>query len=75
MNVREIVKAWLKEHGYDGLYDPDGFCGCPVDDLACAGDMCSMEECKPGYKVKCPKDECDCGDWHIEPKRQEGTSC
>jgi hypothetical protein len=47
MNCKEIVKKYLKDNGYDGLYVP-GECGCEIDDLQpCSEDM---SECKPGYK-------------------------
>ena len=35
MTVREIVKTWLEEHGYDGLCS--GGCGCRVKDLMPCG--------------------------------------
>lgn len=43
--VKEIVIAYLKEHGYDGLVN-DG-CGCWLDDIAPC--ECLGEECVPGH--------------------------
>jgi hypothetical protein len=48
MNVKLIVKAYLQDHGYDGLYYED--CGCFIDDLIPCGESC--EYCKPGVKYK-----------------------
>ena len=43
--VLKMVESWLKEHGYDGLYDDD--CGCGADDLA---PCCHINEnCRAGY--------------------------
>ena len=67
MTVTEIVKKYLKENGYDGLYSED--CGCEVDDLApcCEYGM----ECESGYRLPCDPKTCtadgDC-DFHIGPK-------
>ena len=33
MNIKEIIKVWLQENGYDGLVDQDGECGCEIADL------------------------------------------
>ena len=74
--VKEIVKAYLKEHGYDGLRSY--FCGCDFEVLmdcdSCGGN------CEPGYKWmscdKCPDVE-DCAiridepDWCIRPDKPE----
>ena len=53
MNLQEIVKQWLVDHGYDGLYNADGECACDT------GDIMTCDEpgidCQPGYKVECPK--------------------
>jgi hypothetical protein len=49
MNVKEIVQIWLRDNGYDGLYNTDAPCGCELDDLFCC-DCCSPD-CKPGYRV------------------------
>lgn len=46
MEVREIIKTWLTEYGYDGLYDP-GECGCIIEDLAPCGQISGG--CIPGY--------------------------
>ena len=51
-NVHKIVKAYLIEHGYDGLCDDE--CGCGVDDLMTCGNYSGC--CVPGYRVPC-----DCG--------------
>lgn len=62
--VSEIVKEYLKAHGYDGLYCP-GECACDIDDLMMCCDTLGGGDpspCLPGYKTAC-----DCGDhdWHI----------
>ena len=46
MNVRQIVKQYLKKNGYDGLYS-NGDCCCITDDLMlCDEGFCF---CFPGY--------------------------
>lgn len=47
MNVIDIVANYLRENGYDGLYNP-GVCACELSDLR----PCDSEfaECKPGVK-------------------------
>lgn len=55
MTVKEIVKQWLEEHGYDGLAGQD--CGCICEGWAfmdCSGESC--EDCEPAYKCA-PTDE------------------
>ena len=58
MNAIEIVQAYLKDNGYDGLANPEQECGCPIHDLFLCQSIC--EDCVPGYK----KMEND-GDWLI----------
>lgn len=69
MTVRDIVAAWLKEHGYDGLFADE--CGCTVDDLMPCSE--TYFNCEAGYKNPCPGPE-DCpaeGDcaFHIGPRK------
>jgi len=55
MTTEEIIKAWLKANGYDGLYrdDSDDGCSCGIDDLfpciTCVLDQLPPD-CKAGYK-------------------------
>jgi len=54
ISVKKILAQWLKEHGYDGLYNKkygDEGCGCFVDDLCSCGDEFNLTECTAGYKV------------------------
>lgn len=56
-DVQAIIKAWLKEHGYDGLCEPITECGCGVDDLApCAGGVYGCQgvpkDCQPARKIE-----------------------
>ena len=32
-NIKEIVDSFLKENGYDGLYNEKANCGCEIDNL------------------------------------------
>lgn len=46
MNVREIVRNWLIDHGYDGLAKSE--CGCGGDNLFCCNEDSS--ECMPAMR-------------------------
>ncbi len=68
MNVVEIIEAYLRANGFDGLYTDD--CGCQLGDLMpCDG---GVGECCPGYRQPC-----DCGEghyYHIGPSREGEVS-
>ena len=64
MNVKQIVSAYLKAHGYDGLYSDD--CGCQKDDLMPCDE--GGQNCEPGYQGSCTPD-CTEHDFHIGPKK------
>ncbi len=53
MDVKQIVKEYLVEHGYDGLYGEE--CACLIEDLAPCDEMCY--DCSPGYKQPCDCEE------------------
>lgn len=71
MTVKEIVKKYLEDNGYDGLYGSG--CGCEISDLMPCNEY--VIECQAGYKVKPTKDnyeeynESDDPDWIIVPNR------
>lgn len=64
MDVHGIVKEYLEENGFDGLYSEE--CACLKDDLMDCGGPCY--NCEPGYR-----NPCDCGehDWHIGPNKHK----
>ncbi len=47
-DVRDIVKRWLKENGYHGLYSDGGECACQLSDLQPCGE--NFSDCIPGIK-------------------------
>jgi len=52
-DVLEIIKSWLREHGYDGLASTDEECGCGLDDFApCTGPLWEMppRSCQAAYR-------------------------
>ena len=58
ISVKEIVRQYLIEHGYDGLYSDLGGCGCSIEPgsfMPCEAG--GIELCKPGHKVEDPSDE------------------
>ena len=67
-NVLEIVKKYLEDNGYDGLYNDD--CGCCLDDLAPCDSNCL--NCTPGYKQPVPPGHPDIDvDFIIGPNKGE----
>lgn len=67
MKVKDIIKKYLQDNDYQGLYHP-GDCGCNLEDLMpCSGD-CS--DCEPGYVHTAQEDsECSfviCGKKEID---------
>jgi hypothetical protein len=63
--VSEIVKQYLEDNGYDGLYDPDNDdegCGCLNNDLFIGGVDCGLK-CRAGYNVTIPDYAKECGYW------------
>jgi hypothetical protein len=63
MNIEEIIKHWLIENKYDGLYCEA--CGCYINDLFPCGEgygdcvPAMMKECKNGCDVSienCPNE-------------------
>lgn len=68
MTVREIVKEYLREHGFNGLCSEDGECGCGIDDLFPCGDVsgCTAVHRAPFHGPGI----CDLGggcEYHIRP--------
>lgn len=54
MNVRDIVEKYLRDNGYDGLYEDEGayaseVCCCTLDDLMRCGNVGQQCECVAGY--------------------------
>lgn len=60
MNVQEIVASYLREHGYDGLFNEEAECACELGDLNACGELGAG--CEAGYRVPCT---CGDHDWHI----------
>jgi hypothetical protein len=48
MTINDIVKKYLEENGFDGLFSQ--YCGCRIDDLIPCGEICM--DCEPGYIKK-----------------------
>lgn len=66
MYVQDMVAAYLKENGFEGLHDFNGECCCELKDLAPCGEM--QMTCMAGYK-----NPCNCGegcDFHIGARRR-----
>jgi len=68
-NIRDIVKQWLKQHGYSGLCFPDMNCGCGFDDfMPC--DNPDLNECIPCYEKIATKEDVE--NWDGEGELRVG---
>lgn len=45
--LKDIVKSWLETAGFEGLYDTEDSCSCPIEKLFQCGEPCLS--CRPGY--------------------------
>jgi len=72
MTVKEIVEEWLKEHGYDGLCNPDAECGCALDDLIPCEGACDL--CQPAYKGAPTDYDGYIGAWMTTEKPEKGKT-
>jgi hypothetical protein len=67
--VIEIVRSWLQEHGYDGLFCHHG-CSCGLDKrgyrLRVIDDCPPLPYCRAGYRAKDKDEE---GFWIIVPEK------
>jgi len=50
MTCKEIIQDYLKTHGYDGLYNEMGECGCDGDAPCESGEL---PDCEPAYLHEC----------------------
>ena len=53
LTVLEIVKEYLMKNHFDGLYNSELECGCPISNLNPCGDFNS--NCTAGYQVEASK--------------------
>jgi len=68
MDVKTIVKNYLEENGFDGLFQP-GECACLNSEL-CPCEGYGIETCEAGYlQPENPHSEFD---WEIGPKKKKG---
>lgn len=52
MTAKQMLIDYLREHGYDGLCNTAGDCGCSVDDLEPCGCI-NIEDCVAAFHKKC----------------------
>ncbi len=50
MALREIIKKYLDDNGFDGLCGDE--CGCQIGELFPC-EVPDVDGCQPGYKTKC----------------------
>ncbi|GIV82743.1 MAG: hypothetical protein KatS3mg051_2097 [Anaerolineae bacterium] len=74
ITCEDMVRAYLEQHGYDGLVAEDINCACTLDDLMpCGGDYAMS--CVAGHKVMGCSPECGEGcDYHIVPGPRRNLS-
>lgn len=68
-NVIWIVKQYIEQNGFGGLFSPHYECACEKEDLAPCGEIQST--CEPGYRSACPD---ECGDHAFHISRDRGMS-
>lgn len=64
IDVSGIVRGWLEQHGFDGLFHAETECGCHLADFLICQDSGSFHECRPAYKFE-TKD----GGWWMSPDK------
>ena len=52
ITVQKMVAEWLKENGYQGLYNPEHQCVCTLDNLMGCGYL-DEYNCVAAYEFRC----------------------
>lgn len=65
--LREIVETYLRQNGFDGLYNSWIECGCTVDDLMPC-ERADEVNCAAGYRVRLED-----GGWGIGPRPERAS--
>jgi hypothetical protein len=55
MEAIEALAEYMRKNGFDGLYNPDGECGCHISDMPECEE--SLYGCNLGHKWECLKCE------------------
>lgn len=64
--ARRIISVWLREHGFDGLFNTNSECACEYDDLMpcdeywpdCTAGVKKVSD-NPDYDFIAPKEDVD----------------
>jgi len=65
--LSDIVREWLRDHGFDGLCNCAAECGCRLDDLMPCEEP--GPDCEAGYDVDPPDDRADDVHFWIAPQK------
>ena len=68
--VKEIVRSWLTQNGYEGLSNGYIECGCTLDNLMPCEESC--EHCEASHRGKPPEGE-EGDDWMYPGKKGGGA--
>jgi hypothetical protein len=72
MTVKEVVKKYLEDKGFDGLYHPVKRCSCALE-FDGFMDCLDPSSCEPGYGRECHHDVCDgIYDYCISRSKEKG---
>ena len=74
MTVLEIVKEYLRTHGFDGLYNDETYegCACLLDDFAPCGEL--RLTCIAGVRREPTADERSAGADFVDSKKSEAEA-
>ena len=74
MDIKSIIKNYLRENKFEGLWNPSLECACEIKDLMPCDE--AMSDCEPGYKVPCDNNCSFDGhcDWRIGPNKKQNAS-
>ena len=74
LDGKEMIRRYLEEHGFDGLWwSDDGHhgCSCDLNDfMPCGGE--GATDCFAGYKTKGCSEDCGMGcEFHVGEKKEK----
>ena len=71
MTVKDIIKQYLIDNGFDGLCNPDHDCACSIGELFC--DYECRPDCQPAYYRTVTQEDMDNPDFDLDYEYEIGT--